>query len=196
MNIAWHQGGVVVSERERLLGHRPLTVWFTGLSGSGKSTLAFALEQYLIRDGYVASVLDGDNLRHGLNADLGFEDAARTENIRRVAEVAKLFNSAGLITLCAFISPTVYDRALAKEIVGKDNFFEIYVSTPLQQCEQRDPKGLYRKARNGLLERFTGIDAPYESPLAPDLAIDTSRMDSEHCIQLLYAAIQPRIILD
>jgi len=192
MNISWHQGHVIPFDRQQLLGHASLTVWLTGLSGSGKSTLAFGLEYKLVQAGCLAYALDGDNVRHGLNRDLDFTPVARTENIRRVAETAKLFNEAGVIILCAFISPTTQDREAAKSIVGADNFFEVHVSTPLFECERRDPKGLYQRARNGDLKNFTGIDAPYEIPLQPDIAVDTLAQDFDSCLQLLFDAIQTR----
>lgn len=191
-NLSWQEGYVQSADREKILGHKSLTIWFTGLSGAGKSTLAFLLERRFVSAGYMSYVLDGDNVRHGLNKDLGFSPESRSENIRRVAEVAKLFNEAGAIVLCAFISPTTQDRELAKSIVGADNFFEVHVSTPLSECERRDPKGLYQRARIGNLKNFTGIDAPYEIPLHPDIAVDTFAQDFDSCLQLLFDAIQSR----
>lgn len=191
-DLSWQKGYVQSADREQVLGHKSLTVWFTGLSGSGKSTLAFLLERRFVSAGYVSYVLDGDNIRHSLNKDLGFLPEARTENIRRVAEVAKPFNEAGVVVLCAFISPTTQDRELAKSIVGADNFFEVHVSTPLVECERRDPKGLYQRARNGEIKNFTGIDAPYEIPLHPDIAVDTAAQDFDFCLQLLFDAIQSK----
>jgi adenylylsulfate kinase len=173
-DVVWHGGYVAVDERTKLLGQQPLTLWLTGLSASGKSTLAFALERALIDAGRACYVLDGDNVRHGLNRNLGFSTKDRSENIRRIAEVAKLMNDAGLIVITAFISPMIADRHMAKEIVGADQFKEIYISTPLATCEARDPKGLYAKARTGELAEFTGISAAYEPPKEPDLMIDTS----------------------
>lgn len=173
-NVVWHQSQVTVQNREDLLGQQSRTLWFTGLSASGKSTLAYAMERALIDQGRACYVLDGDNVRHGLNKNLGFSIADRTENIRRIAEVAKLMNDAGLIVLSAFISPFRVDREMAKEIIGAQNFVEIYVSTPLDVCETRDPKGLYAKARSGLIDNFTGISADYEAPIKADLNIDTS----------------------
>lgn len=171
--VVAHTGQVTDQQRQQLLQQRPATVWFTGLSGAGKSTLAYALEQRLHNQGLVSFVLDGDNLRHRLNRDLGFAPADRTENIRRVAEVAALMNEAGLIVFAALISPYREDRAMARSIIGSSRFIEVHVHTPLQVCEQRDPKGLYDKARAGLIPHFTGISAPYETPLAPDVCIDT-----------------------
>lgn len=173
-NIVWHGGQVTFTERTKLLNQRPLTLWLTGLSASGKSTLAFALERALIDAGRACYVLDGDNVRHGLNRNLGFSIEDRSENIRRIAEVARLMNDAGLIVITAFISPMIADRAMAKEIIGADRFKEVYVSTPLQACEARDPKGLYVKARLGEISAFTGVSAEYEPPLQPDLRVDTS----------------------
>lgn len=173
-NIVWHGSHVAYNERAELLGQNPLTLWLTGLSASGKSTLAYALERALIDAGRACYVLDGDNVRHGLNRNLGFSAADRSENIRRIAEVAKLMNDAGLIVITAFISPMIADRNMAKEIIGASQFKEIYISTPLATCEARDPKGLYAKARVAEIVEFTGVSAPYESPLQPDLVIDTS----------------------
>lgn len=173
-NIVWHGGQVTLVERATLLGQAPITLWLTGLSASGKSTLAFALERTLIDAGRACYVLDGDNVRHGLNRNLGFSVEDRAENIRRIAEVAKLMNEAGLIVITAFISPMISDRSIAREIIGTQCFREIYVSTPLATCEARDPKGLYAKARNGQIAEFTGVSSPYEAPLHPSLIIDTS----------------------
>lgn len=161
-------------EHSNLLGQKPLTLWLTGLSASGKSTLAYALERNLINSGRACYVLDGDNVRHGLNKNLGFSVEDRAENIRRIAEVAKLMNDAGLIVITAYISPMIADRSAAREIIGSERFKEIYVSTPLATCEARDPKGLYAKARAGTIPDFTGVSATYEAPLKPQLIIDTS----------------------
>ena len=185
-NIVWHQGEVTKARRAALLGHPPKTIWLTGLSASGKSTLAYALEHQLVDMGKPCYVLDGDNVRHGLNKDLDFSEASRTENIRRIAEVAKLMNDAGLIVITAFISPLRADRQMAKDIIG-DDFKEVYVSTSIDICESRDPKGLYAKARAGQVKHFTGISAPYEAPEAPDLMIDTSQGLLEDHINLLSA---------
>jgi adenylyl-sulfate kinase len=173
-NVVWHAGRVTAAERALLLGQPPSTIWLTGLSAAGKSTLAFALERQLIDLGRACYVLDGDNVRHGLNRDLGFSAQDRTENIRRIAEVARLMNDAGLIVITAFISPFRADRAMAREIVGADRVREVHVSTSLAVCESRDPKGLYGKARAGELADFTGITSPYEPPLQPALRIDTA----------------------
>ena len=166
------------------MGQSPKTIWLTGLSASGKSTLAYALEYQLMSMGKACYVLDGDNVRHGLNKDLGFSAESRTENIRRIAEVAKLMNDAGLIVITAFISPLRSDRQMARDIIGED-FREVYVSTNIDVCESRDPKGLYAKARAGLVSDFTGVSAPYESPETPDLRIDTSVGQKEAQISLL-----------
>ncbi len=165
-------------------------LWFTGLSGSGKSTLATALEAALLRAGQAAYVLDGDNVRHGLNADLGFTPADRRENIRRLSEVAALFADAGLITLTAFISPYRSDRQTARERVGAERFFEIFVDTPLEICEQRDPKQLYRRARAGEISEFTGVSAPYERPDDPALVLDTTVLSPEASIERLFALLR------
>lgn len=191
-NICWHRGLVSPAERARLLGQGPATVWLTGLSGSGKSTLAFALEKALIERGRPAYVLDGDNIRHGLNRDLGFSAADRSENIRRIAEVARLFNDAGLIVIAAFISPYRQDRATAREIVGHDRFVETYLCAGLDVCEQRDPKGLYKQARAGRIPEFTGISAPYEAPESPELTLDTGRFTVAESVQAVLAALAPR----
>ncbi len=188
-NTIWHEGHVGRDERQNLLGQTPYTVWLTGLSAAGKSTLAFQLERALLEKGRVAYVLDGDNVRHGLNRDLGFIEKDRTENIRRIAEVAKLMNDAGLIVITAFISPLRSDREMAKNILGEDQYREIYVSTAIEVCESRDPKGLYLKARQGLVKDFTGVSAPYEAPIAPSLSLDTSVMSKEACVDQLLALI-------
>jgi len=180
---------VTKSARERLNGHRPAMLWFTGLSGAGKSTIANILEKKLHALGKHTFVLDGDNVRHGLNRDLGFTEADRVENIRRVAEVAKLFVEAGLITMVAFISPFRAEREMARELVGPDEFIEIFVDTPLEICEQRDPKGLYKKARRGDLRNFTGLDSPYEKPSNPELTLDALNRSAndlaDHIIQFM-----------
>lgn len=164
----------------------PLTIWFTGLSGSGKSTLALALEQRFLAEGLSCYVLDGDKVRQGLNRDLGFSTVDRSENIRRVAEVSRLMNDAGLIVIAAFISPYRSDREMAREIIGKERFFEIHLSTPIETCEQRDVKSLYNKARAGKIKDFTGVSAPYESPLKPLISIDTSLVSIEDSLMQLY----------
>ena len=185
-HIFWHASQVTAQVRTHQAGQQPATVWLTGLSGAGKSTLACALEKKLMAAGHMAYVLDGDNLRHHLNRDLGFSPADRRENIRRSAEVARLMNDAGLIVICAFISPLRSDREIARDIIGSENFVETYVSTPCAVCEERDPKGLYKKARAGLIPEFTGVSAPYEVPLEPAMALDTGELSLEQsCEQLL-----------
>lgn len=191
--IVWHDGHVQPEDRSHLLGQRPITVWLTGLSASGKSTLAFALERRLVDIGHACYVLDGDNIRHGLNRDLGFSHQDRTENIRRIAEVARLMNNAGLIVITAFISPYRDDRQLAREIVGAENFIEVYVNTPIETCEARDPKGMYKRARAGQLSGFTGVNDPYESPGTPDLTINTSIASPSECAGQLLAAVMARV---
>lgn len=166
-----------------------MTVWLTGLSGAGKSTLAFSLEKRLFDAGLVVYVLDGDNLRHGLSRDLGFSEDDRTENIRRVSEVAALMNDAGLIVITAFISPLRSDRAMAREVIGRGRFVEVHVATPLPVCETRDPKGLYRKARKGEIPEFTGISAPYETPEHPDIALSTENIDVAVATDILFQKV-------
>jgi len=178
-NITWHEGHVSREEREKLLKQKGALIWFTGLSGSGKSTIAYTLEHALVQRGHLCYVLDGDNIRHGLNKNLGFSAEDRTENIRRIGEVGKLFVDAGIITLTAFISPYRADRAVARATVGKGNFFEVFCDTPIEVCEQRDPKGLYKKARAGEIKGFTGIDDPYEAPEKPEMALDASKVSPQ-----------------
>ncbi|MCH8147958.1 MAG: adenylyl-sulfate kinase [Planctomycetes bacterium] len=178
-NITWHEGHVNCEEREKLLEQKGALIWFTGLSGSGKSTIAYTLEHALVQRGHLCYVLDGDNIRHGLNKNLGFSAEERAENIRRIGEVGKLFVDAGIITLTAFISPYKNDRIAARETVGSDGFFEVFCDTPLDVCEKRDPKGLYKKARAGEIKGFTGIDDPYEAPDKPEMVIDTSSMSPQ-----------------
>lgn len=188
--LVWHDGQVSGADRARLLGQQPLTVWLTGLSAAGKSTLAFALERELHRRGRACYVLDGDNVRLGLNRDLGFSPAARSENIRRIAEVARLMNDAGLIVIAAFISPFRADRSMARDIIGAGNFREVHVSTSLAVCEARDPKGMYAKARSGQLAEFTGISSPYEATDLPDLTIDTAQISLDQAVsQLVMLAV-------
>ena len=187
--VMWHGGHVSTEDRQRLLGQSALTIWLTGLSASGKSTLAFALERHLINAGRACYVLDGDNVRHGLNGNLGFSHEDRTENIRRIAEVAHLMNEAGLIVITAFISPYREDRAMAKRIVGAERFREVYMSTPIQVCEQRDPKGLYRLAKAGKLAHFTGVSDSYEAPEKPHLVIDTSLVSVKEEVERISALV-------
>src|SRR5579871_2887067 len=187
-NITWHEGHVTRGERDALLKQKGATLWFTGLSGSGKSTAAFTLEHALVQRGHLAYVLDGDNIRHGLNKNLGFSAEDREENIRRIGEVAKLFADCGVLTMTSFISPYRKDRDLVRSLhaEAKVPFIEVHVATPIETCEQRDPKGLYKKARAGQLKNFTGIDDPYEAPLKPELMIDaTATSPQEATLQLL-----------
>lgn len=180
-------------DKEELLGQHSVMIWFTGLSGSGKSTIAIALERELHKRGLLCRILDGDNIRSGINNNLGFSEADRTENIRRIAEVSKLFVDCGIVTIAAFISPTRAIRQMAREIIGKDDFLEVYVSTPLEECEKRDVKGLYKKARKGEIRDFTGISAPFEAPLHPFLEIDTSCHSLEESVKILLEAIEAKI---
>ncbi len=180
------------AEREKRLGQRAKVVWLTGLSGSGKSTIAIETERRLFEEGYFAQVLDGDNIRTGLNANLGFSQEDRKENIRRIAEVAKLYLNSGIITICSFISPTVSMRQMACEIIGKEDFLEVFVYAPLEVCEQRDVKGLYAKARRGEISQFTGIDAPYEPPEKPALILDTSKVSVQESVNSLFDLLEKR----
>jgi adenylylsulfate kinase len=187
-NITWHEGHVGRAERETLLKHKGATLWFTGLSGSGKSTIAFTLEHALVEQGHLAYVLDGDNIRHGLNKNLGFSAADREENIRRIGEVAKLFADAGLVVMTSFISPYRKDRDAVRALheAAQVPFVEVHVATPIATCESRDPKGLYKKARAGELKNFTGIDDPYEPPAQPELTLDaTATSPQEAAVRLL-----------
>ena len=181
------------ADKENLLGQRGLMVWFTGLSGSGKSTIAIALERELQKRGLLCRILDGDNIRSGINNNLGFSEEDRIENIRRIAEVGKLFVDTGIITIAAFISPNNALREMAANIIGKNDFMEIYVSTPLEECERRDVKGLYAKARWGEIKNFTGISAPFEAPVHPALSIDTSKLSVEESVAELLKLILPKI---
>jgi bifunctional enzyme CysN/CysC len=178
-DIHWHRLAVDKQARAALVGQKPVVLWFTGLSGAGKSTIANLVEQRLHAEGHHTMVLDGDNVRHGLNRDLGFSEADRVENIRRVAEVAKLFVEAGLIVLVSFISPYRAERMLARDCVEEDEFLEIFVDTPVDECRRRDPKGLYRRADAGQIRNFTGVDAPYEAPLDPEIRLPTMSAPAE-----------------
>lgn len=181
-------------DKEELLHQRGLMVWFTGLSGSGKSTVAIALERELHRRGILCRILDGDNIRCGINNNLGFSAADRVENIRRIAEVSKLFVDTGIVTIAAFISPSNDMREMAADIIGKDDFLEVYVSTPLAECERRDVKGLYVKARRGEIKNFTGISAPFEEPKHPALTLDTSVLSVEESVAKLMELILPKVL--
>ena len=180
-------------DREALLKQKGIMIWFTGLSGSGKSTLAIALEGELYKQGILCRILDGDNIRSGINNNLGFSEADRPENIRRIAEVSKLFVDCGIVTIAAFISPTHAIRRMASEIIGEDDFLEVYVSTPIEECERRDVKGLYAKARRGEIKEFTGISSPFEAPEHPFISIDTSRQSLADSVKVLLEAVSPKI---
>jgi len=184
------------SDKEALLGQRGIMIWFTGLSGSGKSTVAIALERELQKRGLLCRILDGDNIRSGINNNLGFSAEDRVENIRRIAEIGKLFVDTGIITLAAFISPNNDICEMAARIIGKEDFMEIYVSTPLEECERRDVKGLYAKARRGEIRNFTGISAPFEAPEHPALSLDTSVLSVEESVNQLLALILPKVTIN
>jgi len=183
-------------DKEDLLKQHSVMVWFTGLSGSGKSTIAIALERELHKRGLLCRILDGDNIRSGINNNLGFSPEDRKENIRRIAEIGRLFVDTGIITIAAFISPTNELRQMAAEIIGKDDFLEVYVSTPLDVCESRDVKGLYAKARRGEVKEFTGISAPFDIPEHPALSLDTSKLSVEESVKLLLERILPKVQFD
>lgn len=190
MNIHWHIENIGQSERAAIKGQTPFVIWLTGLPGSGKSTLANAIESRLIDQGRHTMLLDGDNVRHGLNKDLGFTEADRVENIRRIGEVAKLMTEAGLIVITAFISPYRADREMVRSLMPERRFVEVFLSTPLEACEKRDPKGLYKKARNGQLPDFTGIHAPYEEPEHPELRLDTSSAGVDECVEVVFELLR------
>jgi adenylylsulfate kinase len=196
-NITWHEGHVGRDERYGLLRQKGATIWFTGLSGSGKSTIAFTLEHALVQCGRLAYVLDGDNIRHGLNKNLGFSAADREENIRRIGEVAKLFADCGVITMTSFISPYRKDRdgVRALHVAGQIPFIEVHLNTPIETCEQRDPKGLYKKARAGELKNFTGIDDPYEAPHNAELTIDATAVSPQEAAGILIEYLEKQKIL-
>ena len=180
-------------DKEELLKQHGVMLWFTGRSGSGKSTVAIALERELHQRGLLCRILDGDNIRSGINNNLGFSPEDRVENIRRIAEVGKLFVDTGIITIAAFISPNNQLRNMASEIIGKENFIEVYISTPLEECERRDVKGLYAKARRGEIKEFTGISAPFEAPENPDIELDTSKLSLKESVDILLEAILPKV---
>ena len=191
-NIRRELSAVSNPDREKLNGHKPLLIWLTGLSGSGKSTLSYHLERILFERGLKSYVLDGDNIRHGLCSDLNFSAQARTENIRRVGEVAKLLVDAGLVTITSFISPKSEDREKVRNSLGDDVFVEIFCSCPIETCEARDVKGLYQKARQGLISEFTGISSPYEAPLNPALSLDTSVLSLNECLTKILDVLRQR----
>jgi adenylylsulfate kinase len=194
-NVVWHRATVTRSRREHLNQHKSVILWFTGLSGAGKSTVAHAVEEALYQTGHRTFVMDGDNVRHGLCSDLGFVDADRKENIRRVAEVAKLMLEVGVITLTAFISPFSVERNLARSLVSTGDFIEIHCLCDLEICEQRDVKGLYKKARRGEIENFTGISSPYEVPEKPELRLDTGTNSLQGCVDQVLVLLKQRGII-
>lgn len=191
-NITWHQGAITRADRQRLLKQKGVTLWLTGLSASGKSTIATILEEKLIAAGHLAYRLDGDNIRHGLNKNLGFSAEDRSENIRRIGEVAKLFTDAGVIVLASFISPYQKDRDAVRALMPAGDFLEVYVKVSLAAAEMRDPKGLYKKARAGEIKQFTGIDAPYEPPASPEIIIDTESLSPADAALQIIAYLDER----
>jgi adenylylsulfate kinase len=195
-NIVEHKHKISKEDRQSLLKHKSPVIWLTGLSGSGKSTIANELSIRFQEEGKLSYILDGDNVRMGLNKDLGFSDDDRKENIRRIAEVSKLLSDAGVIVITAFISPFIQEREEAKKITGEENFIEIFVSASLEVCEERDPKGLYKKARSGEIRMFTGIDSPYESPINPDLTISTHLYDVSECVEQINAYLLSNNIIE
>ncbi len=188
-DVVWHNTSVTHEDRVALKQQKPVVLWFTGLSGSGKSTVANAVESKLLALGKHSYLLDGDNVRHGLNKDLGFSDLDRIENIRRIGEVAKLFVDAGNIVLTAFISPFISDREQVRQLMQQGEFLEVFVDTPLEICEQRDPKGLYKKARAGEIKHFTGIDSEYQAPISPEIHIKTAELSVEACADQVIRAL-------
>lgn len=194
-NIVWSVSHLSRDDREKVIGQKGCVIWLTGLSGSGKSTIAKELELQLVNNGKLAYILDGDNIRHGLCADLGFSDEDRTENIRRIGAAAALFADAGIIAITAFISPFAEGRELAKKSVGNDRFFEVFLNVKLTVCEERDPKGLYKKARKGEIADFTGIDSPYEEPVKPQLALDTSELSVAESVAAIMSMLKENEII-
>lgn len=188
-NVVWHKMNVSREDREELLKQKGAVLWFTGLSGSGKSTVASSLEKRLHDMGKLTYTLDGDNVRHGLNSDLGFSNEDRVENIRRIGEISKLFVDAGVITIATFVSPFREDRQKVRELLGKD-FVEVYIDCPIEVCEKRDPKGIYKKARAGEIKYFTGIDSPYESPINPEIVVSTHLNTLDECVDKLIAYLE------
>jgi adenylylsulfate kinase len=194
-NITWHHSSITKQKRHLMNGHKSCVLWFTGLSGSGKSTLANAVDQALHREQYRSYVLDGDNIRHGLNRDLSFGAEDRKENIRRIGEVAKLFVDSGVIISSAFISPFLADRELVRKMFEPEEFIEIYLECPIGVCEDRDPKGLYKKARNGEITDFTGISSPYEPPIHPEITIESDKMTIDQSVRKIIAYLKNKKIL-
>lgn len=193
-NVVWHKGFITRKDRNACYGHKSGLVWFTGLPASGKSTIAHSLEKFLFEKGIKTYVLDGDNIRHGLNADLGFSEEDRRENLRRVVEVAKLLVDAGLIVLAAFVSPYRKDREYIRRRFEGDNFIEVYVKCSVDECARRDPKGHYQKARAGLIKGYTGVDSPYEEPEAPDVTIDSEVIKIDEAVMLLYEKLRDWLV--
>jgi len=194
-NLVWHRGTVNLNDRERRNGHQAAVVWFTGLSGSGKSTVAHLVEQKVFDRGCQVYVLDGDNVRHGLCSDLGFEEADRIENIRRIGEAVRLFLDAGIIVLTAFISPYMRDRQQVSSIVGAERYLEVFCDCPVTICEERDAKGLYKRARAGEIQNFTGISAPYEKPIEPSLRLETNVVEAESAALMVVELLKSRSII-
>ena len=184
-NVVWHKTTVSKADREQTISQKPFLLWFTGLSASGKSTIANIVEQKLFQLNYKTYLLDGDNVRHGLNKDLGFDEISRVENIRRIGEVSKLFNDAGLIVLTAFISPFKSDRKMVRDLFEGRDFLEVYIDASLEVCENRDPKGMYKKARSGEIKEFTGISSPYEAPVNPEIVVDTGTLNLNDSVEEL-----------
>jgi len=195
-NIIYHEASVTRQRRNKLNNHRSIVLWFTGLSGSGKSTLAHALEEKLFQKGCRTFVLDGDNVRHGLNSNLDFSEAGRTENIRRISEVSKLMLESGLIVMTAFISPINKDRSEARKLISSNDFIEIYCKASLETCETRDVKGLYKRARAGEIKNYTGIDSPYEAPENPELTIDTDKQSLEESVSTILSFLDSNEIIN
>ena len=191
-NIVWHEGHVQRDQREALLNQKGVLVWLTGLPSSGKSTIAFTVEHALVERGHLSYVLDGDNIRHGLNKNLGFSEEDRAENIRRIGEVGKLFADSGVVTLSSFVSPYRGDRDEVRALLDEGEFLEVYINTPLEMCEERDPKGLYKKARAGEIPNFTGISDPYEEPLNPELKIQTGSCTPEEAAATIIEMLEQR----
>ena len=195
-NITWHGGQITKEDRWKLLGQKGVTIWYTGLSGSGKSTLAVEVEKILFKRKHLVYVLDGDNIRHGLNKNLGFSPEDREENIRRIGEVAHLFTNAGFIAMTAFISPYRADRDNARTLAGEGEFIEVYVDCPVEVCEERDPKGLFKKARAGIIKEFTGISAPYEAPEDPEIVVNTAEKSLEESANIVIKYLEDKGIIN
>ncbi|MFS1512913.1 adenylyl-sulfate kinase [Chengkuizengella sp. SCS-71B] len=194
-NMNWHEYKIIKEERQKLNGHKSAVLWFTGLSGSGKSTLSVEVEKVLHNRGILTYILDGDNIRHGINKNLGFSPKDRTENIRRIGEISKLMVDAGVVTLVACISPYYKDRKIVRELLNENEFVEIYVKCSLDECENRDPKGLYKKARAGEIKGFTGIDSPYEEPVTPEIIVETDKQSLEESLNQVISYLEQKNIL-